>query len=490
MEQACSAQVDGAVPSIPDGTRPIHDRMSAFRPRAELFIILVLVLIVGLLVVGRIRTDEPSDGGPSLTETLGSLEDQLACLKRVTEEAFAEAQRGSAETSGSELLEEAAPASLEEVAVKVEDVRDLTFERIPEPTYLSMEALADRAAGYAEEYPDAEAVLDSALLSSLGAVSEGADLKDLTATALSEQVAGFYDTETKEIVVSGDPEVGLDPIEEVTLAHELEHALADQVLGLPVEEDFPPDGEEDSVQAATALVEGDATLTMSLYSVEGAFLAPTAILGTELGETQGLTRLPHYLQRSMIFPYIEGLGFVCGLYMDGGWARVNDAYADAPTTTAQILFPERYAQGEEAIDPRDSRSPGPSWTRTDVQAFGAADLLFLFEAPGDDTARALEDPLGRAAAWAGGEVQLWTWRDGLDYATAILLVQREGEQGLCDSVRDWYRSAFPNDPQASLQAGERLATSVPTESASLRCQGNEVRLGIGLDLPTARRLVR
>jgi hypothetical protein len=463
--------------------------VSGFRPRAEILILLALVLLVGLLVAGRLRTDEPSDGAPSLTETLGSVEDQLACLKRVTEEAFAEAKGGSAETSGS-VFDEVAPASLGEVAVKVEDVRDLNFERIPEPTYLSLAELAERAAGYADEYPDAEAVADSALLSSLGAVPEGVDLKELTATALSEQVAGFYDTETKEIVVSGDPDVGLDAVEEATLAHELEHALADQVLGLPVEEDFPPDGEEDSVLAATALVEGDATLTMSLFSVEAAYLAPTAILGTEIAGTQGLTPLPHYLQRSMIFPYIEGLGFVCDLYRDGGWAKVNDAYANPPTTTAQILFPERYAEDEGAIDPRDSQSPGSSWTRNDVQAFGAADLLFLFEAPGDDTARALDDPVGRAAAWAGGEVQLWTWRDGLDYATAILLVQREGEHGLCDSVRDWYRAAFPNDPEVPVQAGERLATNVPTESASLRCQGNEVRLGIGLDLSTARRLVR
>jgi hypothetical protein len=474
-----------------DERRPIHDQVSSSRPRAEVALLLVLTLGVGSLFAWRAQTEEPSNGGSSIRETFGALDQQLRCLKTVTEEAFAEAQQKATETSSPDLFDEIDPVGLDDVAVKVEEVRDLNFENIPEPTYLSLDALADRASGYAESYPDAEAIVDSELLSSLGAVPAGSDLKDLTATALSEQVAGFYDTETKEIVVSGDPEVGLDSIEEVTLAHELEHALADQVLGLPIEEDFPQEGAEDSVLAATALVEGDATLTMSLYSVEGAYLAPTtAILGAELAGASGLTALPHYLQRSMIFPYIEGLGFVCGLYMNGGWAKVNDAYANPPTTTAQVLFPERYADGEEAIDPRDSQPPGPGWTLTDVQAFGAADLLFLFEAPGDDTANALEEPLARAAAWGGGEVQLWAWRDGEDYATAILLVQKEGEQGLCDSVREWYRAAFPNDPQAQLEAGERLATTIPTTSASLRCEGNEVRLGIGLDLSTARRLVK
>jgi hypothetical protein len=453
-------------------------------------VLVVLALAIGSLFVWRAQTEKPSPPGPSVREALASVEEQLACLKRVTEEAFVEDLQGLDETSGPDTSSGATPASVGEIALNVERVRGLKFERLPEPTYLPLDELAERAAGYAEDYPDAEAAVDSALLSSLGAVPEGSDLKALTATALSEQVAGFYDTDTNEIVVPGDPETGLDSFDELTLAHELEHALADQVLGLPIKDDFPSQGAEDSVLAATALVEGDATLTMSLYSIESSFAVPSAIFGSELIGDAGLTRLPHYMQRGMTFPYAEGLTFVCRLYAAGGWDAVNDAYSEPPSTTAQVLFPGRYTAKEKAIDPVDSRSPGRFWKRSDVQAFGAADLLFLFEAPGDARRKALDDPLDRTAAWAGGEVQLWSWRDGLDTATAILLVQREGEQGLCDSIREWYTSAFPHDPRAPLQPGERMATSVTTKSASLRCSGNQVRLGIGLDLSTARRLVR
>ncbi len=448
-----------------------------------------MVLAIGSLFAWRTLIRGRPPPGPSAEEAFASVEEQLACLKRVTEEAFGKEFQDPTEAPGSAASAQEEPAGVEDIAAKVEKVRGLTFERLPKPTYLPIDELAERAAGYAEDYPDAEAEVDSALLSSLGAVPEGSDVKELTATALSEQVAGFYDTKTKEIVVPGDPESGLDSFDELTLAHELEHALADQTLGLPIKEDFPPQGAEDSVLAATALVEGDATLTMSLYSIEGSFIGPAAILGTELGGDTGLTRLPHYLQRSLIFPYIEGLSFVCRIYADGGWAAVNEAYSDPPSTTAQIVYPERYASGEEAIDPVDSRPPDARWKRTDVQAFGAADLLFLFEAPGDDREKALEDPGGRAAAWGGGEVQLWSRLGGLDTATAILLVQRQGEAGLCNSLRDWYRAAFPNDSPAPLQPGERMATSVPAQSASLRCVGDQIRLGIGVDLPTARRVV-
>jgi hypothetical protein len=326
-------------------------------------------------------------------------------------------------------------------------------------------------------------------LSSLGAVAVGSDLKELTATALGEQVAGFYDTDTKQIVVSGDPAAGLDPIQELTLAHEFEHALADQTLGLPIKEDFPPDGTEDSTLAATALVEGDATLTMALYSFSGAAIAPASLFGTELAGTGGLTALPYYVQRGMIFPYAEGLGFVCRLYRDGGWGAVNEAYANPPTTTAQILFPERYAAGEGAVDPRDSASPGPGWASDDVRAFGAADLLFLFEAPGDRRDRALDEPLERAAGWAGGEVYLWSRGGGLENATAMVMEERAGEPDLCDSLREWYRRAFPDEKQARLLPGEEMASARNDRAASLRCEGQEVRLGIAEDLRIARRVV-
>jgi hypothetical protein len=487
VEGACPRKSRGAVPSISDATRPTNEEMSAFRPRAEVFILFALVLVVGVLVVGRDQSDEPSTGGSSLEVALGSVEDELACLRRVTEDALAKEFQEVAATPGSGLFDVPPAARPDDVAVKVQEVRELTFETVPEPIYLTSSELSRRASGYADDYPTSEAASDSELLSSLGAVPEGSDLKELTATALGEQVAGFYDTDTKQIVVSGDPEAGLDPLQELTLAHELEHALADQVLGLPVEDDFPPDGAEDSALAATALVEGDATLTMALYSFAGAAIAPAAFLGTELGGSAGLSQLPYYLQRGMIFPYAEGLGFVCGLYGEGGWAAVNEAYAEPPTTTAQILFPERFAAQEGAADPRDAASPGPGWTTDEVRAFGAADLLFLFEAPGDRSDRALDAPLRRAAGWAGGE--LFLWRRGPESATAMALVERTRERDLCDSIGDWYRAAFPGDRELRPLPGEALAAEGMDQSASLRCGGNEVRLGIAEDLETARRMI-
>ncbi len=444
------------------------------RFRAEVALLLILSMGVSSLFVLRSRTPQGPPARDVLAELFRSGDQGLACLKRVVESSGAEARTGLVRT--------------DEVARRVEQVRDLAFDTIPTPTYVTLEELSARAAGFAQEYPDEEAAADGAVLSDLGAVPAGTDVKELTEETLGEQVAGFYDTETKELVVTGDPDAGLDVEEELTLAHEMVHAVTDQRLGIPASAEDPADGSEDAALAATALVEGDATLAMTIYSIEGAFSGSLAGLLGGVIAAGGGADTPHYLARGFYFPYSDGVGFVCRLYEEGGWEAVNAAYASPPTTTAQVIFPERYPE-EVAVPPEPSASPGDGWTLADVDGFGAADLLFLFEAPGDDALRGLDHPRERAAAWAGGEVHLWEWRGGLDTATAMVLVEREGERSLCDSVLAWYRAAFPKDPGVPLQGGERLAVETGLRGAAIACAGREVRLGVAQDVATARRLI-
>ncbi|MDP9022001.1 MAG: hypothetical protein M3N57_04715 [Actinomycetota bacterium] len=379
---------------------------------------------------------------------------------------------------------EALGGQLQRVARIVSEVRGLEFEQIPRPTYLPPEELAARARALVEEYTDEEAEADRRILVALRAIPPGTDLREMLATALGEQVAGFYDKRTRELVVRAGDGERLGPLDEVTLAHELEHALVDQVLGLPFAERDPAPGEEDAAFAASALVEGDATLTMIRYAERALtpeqqveLLAEQARLAAELGD---LTDLPHVVQRSLSFPYEEGLAFVVHLWDIDGFAAVNGAYRRPPTTTLQILVPERYVGGDGgAADPRDVTDLPAPWTRDTSLAVGAADLLFLFEAPGDDPTQALADPRGAATRWRGGEVVLFT--DGGRSAVAMAL---EGETGLCAAVGEWYAAAF--GPGRGSQG--RTEFEGASQDAVLSCEGPEVRLGIGPDLATAAAL--
>ncbi|MGH9178931.1 MAG: hypothetical protein ACRD0N_10310 [Acidimicrobiales bacterium] len=377
---------------------------------------------------------------------------------------------------------------LREVAAVVERLRGLRFRDLPDPVYLSQDDLAQRVRDLSvAEVPPGSLEADSRALVALGVLPPGSDLREILLESVGEMVAGFYDPDTRELVVLRTGQGRLDGFTRTVLAHELDHALTDQVHGLPPLDATPPPGEEDKLLAGAALVEGDATLLMQQYLVGHVpFVEQVRALSAALGGEVDVAALPYQLQRELAFPYLEGLEFACNLHARGGWAAVDRAYRVLPTTTAQVLFPDRYRAGEGAVDARDPGAAGASWEPAPTMSLGAAQLQWLFEAPGGDPDRSLDDPLGRAAAWAGGELRVWA--DGERTALGVALVQRAGERPLCASMASWYAAAFPDARAVDRREGEELAFDGASQDAVVRCAGTEVRLGIAPDLATARAL--
>lgn len=336
----------------------------------------------------------------------------------------------------------------------VERERGLEFDRVPEPAFVTADEMRARVAQHLRaDYPADLVRADQELYEALGVLEPGTDLLATYTEFVGGQVAGYYDPDTGELVVLGDEDEPFDAIELLTIAHELEHALADQALDLPIADEVRTD-DPDAQLAGLALVEGDATLTMSRFQL--AATDPAEAFGLLLGgdlqrQRQALEDAPPFLAAQLVFPYTEGLSFVCALESDGGWEAVDRAYREPPTTTAQVLFPERYTAGEGAV--AVDAPPGPAgggWERVRTTTFGAADLMFLFEDAGIDDARE------RAGAWAGGEMT--QYRRGEDVAVRIGLAQHARTGGLCDSVRAW-------------------ADTV--DGAQVRCEGDRVSVAIG-----------
>lgn len=439
------------------------------RSRLELWLVAALVVALAALAVFRGRP--PGDlGGSGGTDATG-IPRPSPCL--------------AASVGPAVDAPPAAEARVETVATAVEEIRELSFEETPDPVYLPPEEMAERIASELD-LPADEVDQDARLLTSLGALPEGTDLADEISDLYEEQVAGFYDPETDEMVVGTQARQGLDPLDVLVLAHELEHALADQVLGIPDLEALDEES-ADAATAARALVEGDAQLTTEAYAARAlSFQDRVAAAGAPV---PGLPDAPHYLTRSLLFPYVEGAAFVCGLYQSGGWAAVDAAYEDPPATTAQVLFPERYAAGEEARDPPEPRGLPAPWEETATEQVGAADLLLLFEAPGGHTDRGLDRRRERVRSWAGGEVRLWT--RGRRTAVAMLLVEHRDAPGLCGSVGEWYRRVDPNARDVTEEVpAAALALDGADRDAVLLCEGSDVRLGIGPGLDVARAAIR
>jgi hypothetical protein len=289
-----------------------------------------------------------------------------------------------------------------------------------------------------DEDPEADDA-ERRLLEALGAVPPGTDLTQLRRDLLDEQVAGFYSPETGELVVRVPDDGRIRPIDRITVAHELEHALADQTIGLPELDGF--DDDADAALAALAVVEGDATLLMNLWALEHVSVTDQlgAALGGDLAAAQAsLAAVPPYLQRELLFPYTDGLELICDRYLEGGWEAVDAAYADLPTTTAEVLF------GDDANPPARRRRcpPPPASRRSTWRPSVPRRCRGCSRRPGGDEDRALDRPRERAAVWAGG--QAWVWADG-DGPRPGWRWSTAGDVAppLCGSVEDWYAAAFP-----------------------------------------------
>ena len=93
----------------------------------------------------------------------------------------------------------------------------------------------------------------------LGLLEPRVDLRDVSATVFGQGVAGYYDPRTKRLRIVRGAQTTNPFLEEITLAHELTHALEDQRFGLDLEDSS---GSDDAALARLALVEGSATAVM------------------------------------------------------------------------------------------------------------------------------------------------------------------------------------------------------------------------------------
>lgn len=443
---------------------------------------------------GRIEELEAGENGGG--GILGGLEDLFA---DAFEEGLGALGEGAGGLAGCVLPDEpfsSAPVGdlpigeqVEAIAGSVEELRELEFREEVQPRFLSPEEITARVRElFMHEYTVATGDAESRILAALGAVPHGTDMRSLRADLLGSQVAGFYDPQTGELVIrqAGSE---LSANDRIVLAHELDHALTDQALDLPLPDDLRA-GREDADLAATALVEGDATLLMQRYAASLPFedqlgsLDPAAMLDAIQAEAD-LAELPPYLQAELRFPYETGMSFVCGLYAEGGWEAVDEAYRDPPDSSLEIVFPDR--AGFRPAEPRPGSDPARAWQPASAHQFGAANLLWLFQAPGGDRGRALPNADSLVGEWAGGAINLWT--RGQDSAVALLLLDRPGGASLCQAVSDWYRRVFPDDEE-QVDEPRALVADGPRQDAVLTCVGEEVRLGIAPQVRTASALVR
>jgi hypothetical protein len=248
-------------------------------------------------------------------------------------------------------------ARTDAVAREVSRIRGLPLRRpIPNEVVDRDELRRRLLQQAAEEKTKGETAAEGLALARWGMIPLAADYEGLLIDVLTEQIAGYYDPDTKRLTISksaGD-DAGWA---ELVLAHEIDHGLQDQAFDLKKFEDVP-DTEGDARAARRALVEGDGvalmlevTLARSGAKVPWGNPRITAAIEEELASPgQGeLDRAPLAIREAMIFPYRAGLGFVAALRRRQPWSAVDAAFARPPRSTEQILHPERYFADDKPV---------------------------------------------------------------------------------------------------------------------------------------------
>ena len=144
---------------------------------------------------------------------------------------------------------------------------------------------------------------------------------------------------------------------ENTFIHELTHIWQPQL-------ETPTTYDED--KAHTALVEGDASFmgdnylnwTNSQASIDlPVYLIDNPILDTVHPMSKTLWSLDY-------FPYDQGKTFVTAIYQQGGFTTINQAYKSGytPSSTMQILHPEKYFSNETAHPVNSPNLADNPWT--------------------------------------------------------------------------------------------------------------------------------
>ncbi|HYB42183.1 MAG TPA: ImmA/IrrE family metallo-endopeptidase [Candidatus Methylomirabilis sp.] len=300
-------------------------------------------------------------------------------------------------------------------------------------------------------YPPARLESERKGMVAWGLIPPDYDLRRLYVDLMEEQIAAYYDPRGKVMVV-GD---WLPPEQqEVALMHELVHALQDRQVALDT---FmtPNSGQGDQLLARQALIEGEAVaLSLELVlKAQGTDLASlpdlssvrSAVETGSVGPT--ISAAPRFLRDLLLFPYVDGLGFVYQFRKAQPWSAMTALYRDPPRSTTQIMNPaQRLTQRQDpvpvALPDLGTLRPGATVVSEDeLGEFGLRSVL----------SRQLGDQAARAAAgWRGDRYRIWADADGR-LAIAYLLVMAD-ERSAADFASGYGRALERRYPSLSGKA--------------------------------------
>lgn len=206
------------------------------------------------------------------------------------------------------------------------------------------------------ELPDSEITGTERAYKRLGLLPDTMNLRKFMLDLLTEQVAGYYDPSAKTLyVVKG----AAPEIIDITVRHELVHALQDQYVSLDSLQKARTDN--DRQVASQSVIEGQATLEQLgginlASSLPGGWDKVRQLIRDSQASMPTFAAAPLILQETLLFPYLSGAEYVRRFK---GHFPDQPPFSRLPVSTEQVMHEDRFF-GDAPDDPTTVTLPAPS----------------------------------------------------------------------------------------------------------------------------------
>ncbi len=329
------------------------------------------------------------------------------------------------------------------------------------------------------------------VLKKFGLLDRDFQLRPFLIQLLREQIAGYYDDKTDTVnLLDWIPPDEQKPV----LAHELTHALQDQHIHLEkwdqlsdlsiaknVQQDNQHIAADEEDTARNAVVEGQAMAVFIDYTLAptGKTLLTAPELADKMNEAMSdnsdsptLANAPLLLQRSLLFPYVDGLNFVRAVLDARGRQAAFAGMLDRPpSSTYEIMTPKVYLD----------RSPvpllhmpdihpliDPQYRPYDIGVMGEFDVQLMTE---------LFDSPAAASSLASA------WRGGIYYTAQSKAVKTDAAQNSTDSLALLYLSRWAT-PEAAHAFAAIYARQLPRKYDHVDAQPGDGETGTETGIST------
>jgi hypothetical protein len=346
-----------------------------------------------------------------------------------------------------------------------------------------------------EQYARRDAGREGAVFQALGLIPATTSFEDTVIRLLSESVESRYDPRRKVLyIASWLP--GSD--QKSILAHETARALQDQNFDMDAIEQADLDGQDwDRMLAHQAVFEGDRTVVMLQTALErekrhfsdlpDLAYVMQSWMATTLSQDDASSSAPEFIKQVLLFPYGHGASFLQGIWKKTpGWDSINELYLDLPSSTEQILHPEKYYGTRDdpkpvvPIDPAARLGSGWRVVYRNVLGEFTLGLLLNLHFTEEYSAKVV-------TGWGGDSVTYLENETGGNalFVNTIWDTHEDAEE-FFQAMDTWFRKRFP-DAKRENERSDGFSLIQKDTFYDLRFEGESVYFVSGLSVADGRR---